>query len=697
MFAFRAAEHALNLCFDDQVLWHRVKVSVCLDDGSEFVLSSGETEYEFHLEDQLQLCFSLKTVGQHLALSVSAKIMKGVSWPGRTWHPLKAITLHIESLGFLSGVCGHYLYNSWWTRPWFDRSLVSLPEQTQSLLWETGDSYRHMLAFCDRQLLTQFQGGDQEGVKVVISPQKAGVRSFSGTALILGFGGNPYDLMDRSVEVGRRQLYFASLQKEQRRCPEIFDYLGWCSWNACYLKVDEASVLAKAQEFQDKNIPVKWMLVDDGWSEEFQRSLLSYDEDRKKFPNGLRGLKATLVEQYEIPWLGVWQALTGQWEGLAAEARIEYVESFDEQRVLPATDFLQACGFWFNWHDYLAQQGVDFVKVDVQSNLLNHYRYRKFPGEVCSAVHCAVEASVALYFNGAMINCMGMSVAQLWHRPASVLARNSDDFFPDQENNIREFALQNAYNALYHDGFFQGDWDMWWSVHKDADAHAILRAVSGGPIYTSDPVDSSDADRIMKLVFNDGRIIRCDGQGKAVRECLFENPEVSGKLLKIWNRIGEVGALALVNISADGQEITERISHEMVEGIEGDDWLTYRPINQGHFPVSKMPAVHLKDAEAELFLFYPRSELFCLGLGDKLLPSAGIIDQFVTSYEDRRVLHVYLKQGGDLLIYSENHIRKIYINAQEYQCVREGELYTVHCREWGERVRVEVVVPVEEF
>ena len=694
MFVFRSAEHALNLCFNDLVLWHRVKVSACLDDGSEYVLSPGETEYEFYLDDRLQVFFSLKTVGNHLALSVSAKVVTGVSWPGPVWHPLKAISLHIESLGFLSGVCGHYLYSSWWTRPCFDRTLANLPERTQSLLWETGEHYRHMLAYCDQQLLSEFQGGDQEGIKVVISPQKSGVRSFCGTALILGFGDDPYELMGEGVRVGRRQLPAASLSKGQRRWPEMFDYLGWCSWNACYLNVDESVVLAKAREFQNKKIPVKWILVDDGWSESFQRSLLSFNEDRKKFPDGMKGLKVTLSEQYDIPWLGVWQALTGQWEGVAEDSHIERLEAFDDQRSLPPSSFHDACDFWFRWHDYLTQQGVDFVKVDVQSNLLNHYRYRKFPGEVASAVHRAVEASVALHFEGRMINCMGMSVAQLWHRPMSALARNSDDFFPDQEDNIREFALQNAYNALYHDGFFQGDWDMWWSVHKDADAHAVLRAVSGGPVYTSDPVDSSDAERIMRLVFNDGRIVRCDGQGKVVRDCLFENPEISGKLLKIWNRIGEVGVLALVNISAGKQEISERVSHEMVEGVAGDDWLTYRPKCRGHFPVAMMPVIHLKPAEAELLLFYPRLELFCLGLGEKLLPSAAIIDQFITRYEDRVVLHVHLRQGGDLLIYSESHIRKIIINAQEHQCVCEGELYIVHCHEWREPIRVEVDVPV---
>lgn len=172
MFAFCHADNVLNLNFDDQVLWHHIAVSVCLEDGREVTLPPGEQPNEFILDDQVSVRFSLVSSGQNLALSVSASILKGISWPDLCWHPLKAITLRIASLGFLSGLCGHYLYNSWWTRPCFDRTLSELPEHTQSLLWDNGDHYRHMMAFCDAEVMAEISGAEKEGLKVVISPRR---------------------------------------------------------------------------------------------------------------------------------------------------------------------------------------------------------------------------------------------------------------------------------------------------------------------------------------------------------------------------------------------------------------------------------------------------------------------------------------------------------------------------------------------
>ncbi len=144
----------------------------------------------------------------------------------------------------------------------------------------------------------------------------------------------------------------------------------------------------------------------------------------------------------------MWHALTGQWEGIDSEASFPVrLDELDSLRKLPPTTEGDSFRFWHGWHDYLAQQGVDFIKVDVQSNLANHYKYRDFPGKVSRVAHQALEASVGLHFNGQIINCMGMASDQLWHRPSSSLARNSDDFFPKKSGNLQEHALQNAYNA----------------------------------------------------------------------------------------------------------------------------------------------------------------------------------------------------------------------------------------------------------
>ena len=55
------------------------------------------------------------------------------------------------------------------------------------------------------------------------------------------------------------------LPREERRIPDIFRYLGWCSWDAFYTDVSADLVTQKADELIEKDVPVRWMLIDDGW------------------------------------------------------------------------------------------------------------------------------------------------------------------------------------------------------------------------------------------------------------------------------------------------------------------------------------------------------------------------------------------------------------------------------------------------
>lgn len=689
MYALREKNQTVNLYCDQIPVWHGICVCAHLDNDDEYALTWSEQAGAFVHEDWLSVRLSLKTLGKQLLVSLDAQINKGISWPGRSWHPQYAVRISINSLGDLCGLCAHYLYNSWWTRPHFDRALNNLPEKTQSLLYGVKDEYHHLLAVCDEQVRCEFQGGEPEGVELVSGPAKSGVREFSGLISIYGTGSDPFQLINDNVQQGRNHLAHYSRPRDQRTLPEVFKYLGWCSWDACYLDVNEDAVIAKAREFQSKGVPLKWMLVDDGWSEEKERRLLSWQEDREKFPAGLAGLKQALKASYGIPWMGVWHALTGQWEGIDAKASFPVpLDELDSSRRLPPTSEGDAFRFWHGWHDYLARQGVDFIKVDVQSNLANHYKYRDFPGKVSRVAHQALEASAGLYFNGQLINCMGMASDQLWNRPSSALARNSDDFFPKKSGNLQEHALQNAYNAVFHDAFFIGDWDMWWTIHEDSDAHALLRAVSGGPIYTSDPVGQTDGEQLMRLVFNDGLVVRCDQQGKVAREQLFENPLYSGKLLQVTNRIGAVGVLALFNIAEDHQPITERITASPLENDSGE-WLVYWPTRRQCFSHSEIPEMRLAKNGSDLLLFHPGESLVCLGLEDKILPTCAVLDQVVCWKDSSVRLESRLRQGGRLLIYSEYPLLEVQINGQDYEWEESGNIYLINCSEWDDEIFLE--------
>ena len=72
----------------------------------------------------------------------------------------------------------------------------------------------------------------------------------------------------------------------------MFRYLGWCSRDAFYTDVNEEGIRNKSRELTEKNIPVRWMIVDDGWFRAKDRCLYDFAPDSTKFPQGLGSMTA---------------------------------------------------------------------------------------------------------------------------------------------------------------------------------------------------------------------------------------------------------------------------------------------------------------------------------------------------------------------------------------------------------------------
>ncbi|RAP77624.1 hypothetical protein DL346_03885 [Paenibacillus montanisoli] len=378
---------------------------------------------------------------------MSVKLKQDIFGITHTLAPDAGIRLSVgEPAGALEGVLAHYNgYKWWWTRPYFAKSTSALPEKTQALLWKADGRYTQLFPQCSNVFKTTLRGNG-EGFEFVVSPLHQGFRTGRELLFVAHRGENPYAVVEKAAEAVFAARREPIRLRESKRYPEVFEYLGWCTWDAFYHDVSQQGIEEKADELKAKQVPVKWVMIDDGWSPVREKALVSFREDLSKFPDGLAGTVRKLKNDYDVMWVGVWHAFTGYWHGVDPEGEIslkhkDLLQADHAGRLLPSTDAKRGFGFWKEWHGWLSAQGIDMLKVDSQSSLIEFVRGQVPLGQAAKGLHEALEASASLHFDGRLINCMGMAQENVWSRVNSAISRNSDDFYPGKPEWFREHAL----------------------------------------------------------------------------------------------------------------------------------------------------------------------------------------------------------------------------------------------------------------
>ena len=489
----------------------------------------------------------------------------------------------------------------WWCQPEFGVKLSEIPDETQGFIYEKEDgTFGVILPVVSEQYKCVLKGTvTEEGEEVVLAKLFSwcdGLAECKALAFLYAEGQNPYDLLEKCASFGLELLGTGYRTRKERRYPEMFEYLGWCSWDAFEIRVDEESLMAKCQEFQDKKIPIKWAILDDMWGEvrdfygqeyasrkEMIRlmhssKLYSFQADPIRFPNGLRKC-IEKINDYGIK-VGIWHPTTGYWRGIDPHGEIyrdhkDCLIQTEDGRYIHSPEKAKAYEFYSAFHDYLRRCGAEFIKIDNQSMTRRFYKKLAPVGKVARDFHDAMEASVGQHFDNQMINCMGMASEDMWNRSVSPISRCSNDFLPEDSAWFVKHIMQCAYNCLIQGQFYYCDWDMWWTDDGQAEKNSILRAISGGPIYVSDTLDRSRAEVLKPLVFEDGRILRCDRPAMPTKDCLTQNPMESESVFKLQNTCNNCGILAVFNLDKNGEAVTGTISPQDVEGLCGKEFAIY--------------------------------------------------------------------------------------------------------------------------
>lgn len=576
-----------------------------------------------------------------------------------------------------------HLHRDWWTRPEFLSGFEQMPDRTQSLYMEYDGGCSYLLPMAGKACKTMLKAGEADLLTMEMTSYTGGMHRIEEPVFYLSEGADIYEAVHKAFEAVTGECGVP--EKRRKEYPDMFEYLGWCSWDAFYTDISEEKVRAKAKELTEKQVPVRWFLLDDGWLSVHGQRLYDLMPEKEKFPRGFRRMIQDIKETSGIDRFGVWHALGGYWGGIepdspAAIQEREHLYLTVNGKYLPHPSAEKGYGFYRGWYEQLRAEGIDFVKVDGQSAVKNYYE-NELP--VCLAArdtHRALEGAAAAYMGGRLINCMGMGMENILGRQGSAISRNSDDFVPESENGFTEHLLQNAYNAIYHDELYYCDWDMFWTFHPDAAKHAILRAVSGGPVYISDRIGDTEGKAVAPLTYADGRILRMERAAKPSPACIFRNPLKEG-LMKLTNVADcgagvKGGAAAVYNLC--GREETDTLGAADIHDLEGGSFYLYdcmkkcgRVIEREEHVTVTLPAEGFA-----LYLLVPLiQDKAYLGLTEKYISFHGIEE----IKENEAGVHIVVKEAGAFTFYQKQPVVEVLVNGVDRtKDVEEKDgLYTV--------------------
>lgn len=556
--------------------------------------------------------------------------------------------------GFSAGLCT-FMNEEWWSHPAFPSRPDDVTSQTRFLAWREKDgTYGCVLPLSGGEFTSHLRGVPG-AVEVRSCSYDDACAKAAGPCFLAAFGDDPYETVDRATTAAARLLGTAR-PREEKTFPEPLEYLGWCTWDAFYREVNEKGVLEQLRSFQRKGIPVRSLLLDDGWYAMRDNQMLDCFADRKKFPQGLRSLVKKVKADHRIRFVGAWHALTGYWMGIHPEHRLPKVMKdvlLHHKNLPPAPphDGVKALRFYGAWHRYLRGEGIDYVKVDGQSHALRYTRNEVPLAKGAASQQKALQESVRLNFGDRMINCMSMSPDQCWNYRRSNVTRSSDDYMINGvEGDPLDHARINAYNSFWMSPLSWADWDMFWSSSPNAVLHQALRAVSGGPVYVSDQVGTSRAEVLNPLCLPDGRLLRCDGVGRPTVDALFRDPART-EALKIWNRAGDAGVLCLVRSGPKTGETTCAFRPDDIPNLADGDFAVWNfHSRQGRRMGRKdVWKVRLKGRGVSLFTATPiRNGFAAVGIVGKLVAPKTVSSVRV----DAREARVALLTGGTFAAYS---------------------------------------------
>lgn len=580
--------------------------------------------------------------------------------------------------GFVAGNAFHkYGPVSAWTHP----DIVDSPHKIQDkdnqfFFWKYDDgTYGACLPLIGKGYVSSI-GKYKNNLGVMAYHSLDGHNENNIPVLAISFGKNPKDLIENLYKNVKDKNNNLDSIKRMNETSVVLNKLGWCSWNASGHAINHEKLIEAAKSFKNNNIPVKWMLIDDGWQTVTGKNgkLKSFNPSPDKFPLGLAHTVKMLKDDFGIEKVGVWHTINGYWAGIeptselgeryrkllhAYNDKVTWTEEPTSVFFLPKPEGGNV--FFEDWYQYLSNEGIDFVKVDNQLISQKVAKGNSNYENTAASLQSNFQVPALTFFNEKILNCMCLTNDVLFNLPFGAIARSSEDYFPENTSfNIKAgneavHVYNNIHNNLWLSHLGISDFDMFQSHRPNAFYHALARVLNNGPVYLTDFPSQHHVELVQAMALPNGTLLKATSPLLPTDESIFY--EIDKGIITATSHYNDTLLLGAWNTTPQPHTKLLKLS-------------TFLPSKQTYLVYDwKKETIHEMDSESDLtieldatdckhFLVFETNQtdtFFPVGLKDKLLPIAGLAKFEV----EEKHATVHLKQEGDFIAFCSKEISSV--------------------------------------
>ncbi|MGM0440283.1 MAG: Sip1-related alpha-galactosidase [Chlamydiota bacterium] len=553
------------------------------------------------------------------------------------------------------------------TAPAYYNNFFELHRQAIFLLIQTGPLWTALLCLSHNGLLASLNPKHSNLALDVISvsPHHSNI---ARPALIGLQGLEPHKILDTIFTLAFKYSQTPGrLANEKPSYPQWLNNLGWDSKIAYGKDISHDKILNAAQSLKKANFLPHYVLINDGWQQLSNHlknsnslpSLLSFEADKAKFPQGIAGIVKDLQE-IGVQNVGFSHSMMGAPGGLHPSLALSYQITPDKK----GSYFLgEALGitykFYYDYYFYLRQQGVTFVEVCDQTSPHRFCSDHVDLSALYQNLQIALQSSACFHFNNVLLQRTRLCNENLLYWSRSQLAYSSNDTDLKCTSSAMRFIRTTLTTSLWLQRLLEPHYGPWPSNTAHSETLAMLIALSGSLNINGDRPDEHNTSLLSKVILPSGKIIKADAPLTLCNDSITANPLKEKQLYKAHTYHGENLIIMALNLLTSSKgSLKGHVSPIDTGNPTYDEYaaFSYRHGFLGTLNSQSSLPVKVKHYQADIITFTPiKQGVAILGCYLYFIASVPLTDVKLT--EDS--LHISSMITAPLLLYSRRQIMEV--------------------------------------